>query len=284
MSIPSILLTPTTFEEALQDRAVRALLPTSLSSDEIAKLSPVIRQHGVFSAKVADARHLTVIDNVIGMILDPEHNPDGSPREPGQYMTEARARMLFRANLEQLGYEPAEGEEGGIKDLRSEQRIRVQLDYPVSFARNFGQAKQANDPAVLDEFPGIRLLPSYAEEPRSDAWWTARWKAAGLPGPFGTDFVCLRNDPGLTRLSVFGYPYAPFIWGSKRDTELVDRETCEAYGLLKPGDTVAPVDLGENNPLIANLPDGSPDLMSAILAQFPDATFVDGVLTQLTKG
>lgn len=284
MPTPSILLAPTTFETALQDRDVRALLPTSLSSDEISKLAPVIRQHGVFSSKVTDARHLTVIDNVLGMILDPEHNPDGSAREPGQYMNEARARMLLRAHLEQIGYQPAEGEEGGIKDLRSEQRIRVQLDYPVSFARNFGHAKQMNDPAVLDEFPGVRLLPSYAEEPRGDAWWAARWKAAGLPGPFGSDCVALRSDPGWTRLSIFGYPYPPFAWGSKREVEDVDRETCEAYGLLKPGDTVAPVDLGEDNPLIANLPDGSPDLMQAILSQFPDATFVDGVLTQLTKG
>jgi hypothetical protein len=196
---------------------VRELLPTSLSSADLAKIDPLIRQHGVFSAKVSDARHLTVIDNVIGMILDPEHNPDGSPREPGQYMTEARARMLIRANLEQLGWQPAEGEEGGIKDLRSEQRIRMQLDYPVSWARNMGHAKLMNDPSVLDEFPGQRLLPSFAEEPRGDAWWSARWKAAGLPGPFGSDFVALRSDPGWARLSIFGYPYPPFAWGSKRE-------------------------------------------------------------------
>lgn len=41
------------------------------------------------------------------------------------------------------------------------------------------------------------------------------------------------------------------------------------------------MDLGEDNPLVASLPDGSPDLMSAILAQFPEADFRDGVLTQL---
>lgn len=281
MPTPSILLTPTTFEEALQDRSLRGLLPNSLTSEELMAIDPLIRKRGVFSAKVESARHATVLDNILSMIIDPEHNPDGSAREPGQYMTEARARMLLRAHLEQIGYQPAEGEEGTIKDLRSEQRIRIQLEYPVSFARNFGQAKQANDPAVLDEFPGQRLLPSYADEPRGDGWWSARWKAAGLPGPFGSDFVALRSDQGWARLSIFGYPYAPFAWGSKRETELVDRETCEAYGLIKPGEAVAPMDLGEDNPLVATLPDGSPDLMSAILSQFPEATFNDGVLTQL---
>lgn len=281
MSIPSILLTPVTFEEALQDRDLRGLLPNSLSAQELMDIDPLIRKRGVFSARVEDARHLTVLDNITQMILDPEHNPDGSAREPGQYMNEARARMLLRAHLEQLGYQPAEGEEGGIKDLRSEQRIRMQLDYPVSFARNFGHAKQMNDPAVLDEFPGQRLLPSYAEEPRGDQWWAARWKAAGLPGPFGSDFVALRSDPGWARLSIFGYPYPPFAWGSKREVEDVDRETCEAYGLIKPGESVEPMDLGEDAPLVSTLPDGSPDLMAAILKQFPEAAFNDGVLTQL---
>lgn len=281
MSMPSTLLSPTTFGEALQDREIRGLLPNSLSSDELMALDPLIRKRAVFSARVDDSRHLTVLDNIIGMILDPEHNPDGSPRQPGQYMTEARARLLLRTHLEQLGYQPTDGDEGGLKDLRSEQRIRVQLDYPVSFARNFGHAKQMNDPSVLDEFPGQRLLPSYADEPRGDAWWSARWRAAGLPGPFGSDFVALRSDPGWSRLSIFGYSYPPFAWGSKREVEDVDRETCEAYGLIAPGETPAPTDLGEATPLVATIPAGSDDLMSAILSQFPEADFRDGVLTQL---
>lgn len=283
MSTPSILLDPVVFEEALRDRAVRDLLPTFLSSSDLEKMAPVIRQHAVFSARVPDVRHLTVLDNIIGMVLDPEHNPDGSARDPGQYMNEARARMLLRAHLEQIGYQPAEGDEGGVKDLRSEQRIRLQLDYPVSWARNWGHAKQMNDPAVLDEFPGQRLLPSYADEPRGDAWWSERWVEAGLPGPFGSDFVALRSDPGWVRLSMVGYPYPPFAWGSKREVEDVERETCEAYGLIQPGESVDPVDLGEDNPLVASLPDGSPDLMNTILKQFPGASFADGVLTQLVQ-
>jgi hypothetical protein len=277
----SILSEPTTFAEALQDRALRNLLPTSLSAQELMDLDPLIRKRAVFSARVESARHLTVLDNIIAMVLDPEHNPDGSPRQPGQYITEARARLLLRAHLEQLGYQPAEGEEGTIKDLRSESRIRMQLDYPVSFARNFGHAVQMNDPAVLSQFPGQRLLPSYADEPRGDGWWAARWKAAGLPGPFRSDFVALRSDPGWAKLSIFGYAYPPFAWGSKREVEDVDRETCEAYGLIQPGETPAPMDLGANNPLVASLPDGSPDLAAAILAQFPEADIRDGVLTQL---
>ena len=282
MTLPSILLTPATFAEALRDRAVRELLPTALSAQDIMEIAPAIRRRAVFSARVENSRHLTLLDTLIRMILDPERNPDGTPRRPGQYMNEARARMLLRAHLEQIGYQPATEDVGGIKDLRSEQRIRMQLDYPVSFARNFGHAKQMNDPDILNEFPGQRLLPSYADEPRGDAWWAARWRAAGLPGPFGSDFVALRSDPGWSRLSIFGYPYPPFAWGSKREVEDVEREVCEAYSLIRPGENAQPMPLNEDAPLTASLPpDASPDLMRAILAQFPDATFQDGILTQL---
>jgi hypothetical protein len=280
-TLPSILLTPATFEEALADRALRGLLPSNLSAADLMRLDPLIRKRAIFSARVPSARHLSVLDRIIGMILNPDVGPDGEPRQPGQYMNETRARLLLRDSLESLGYAPAPGTEGGLTDLSSEMRIRVQLDIPIAFARNYGHAVQTNDPAVLDQFPGQRLLPSYADEPRSTLWWTRRWKEAGLPGPFGSDFVALKSDPGWARLSIFGYPYPPFDWGSKREVEDVDRETCEAYNLIQPGETPAPMDLGESNPLVASLPSGSPDLMAAILRQFPDATFTDGVLTQL---
>lgn len=282
-ALPSIVLAPASFAEAMADRALRGLLPSNLSAAELMRIEPLIRKRAVFSARVPDARHLAELDRVIAMILDPDKGPDGETRAPGQYMNETRARLLLRESLERIGYVPEPGTEGGLKDLSSEQRIRVQLDIPVSFARNYGHAVQANDPAVLGQFPGQRLLPSYADEPRGDLYWTRRWKAAGLPGPFGNDFVALKSDPGWARLSIFGYPYPPFDWGSKREVEDADRETCEAYNLIAPGDTPLAMDLGEGRPLVATLPDGSPDLMAAILRQFPGATLEDGVLTQLVE-
>ena len=282
MPTPNILLSPITFTDALHDRAVRALLPNSLNSNQLMELDPAIRNRAAFSAKVDSTRHLTVLDNISSMIIDPEHNPDGSQRQPGQYMNEARARALLRAHLEQLGYEPAPGDEGTIKDLRSTRRIRLQIEMPVSFARNYGHAAQMNDPAILDEFPGQRLLPSYANEPRPDTFWSRRWKAAGLPGPFGSDYVALKSDPGWMRLGIFGNPYPPFYWGSRREVEAVERNLCEEYGLIQPAETPEPMPLPER-PIQSTIPEAASEtLMQAILAKFPDATFKDGVLTQLT--
>lgn len=280
MPTPAILLDPVTFTEALADRSVRSLLPNSLTSAELMELDPLIRSRATFSAKVDSSRHLTVLDNITRMILDPEHNPDGTPRLPGQYMNEARARSLLREHLAQLGYQPAPGDANTIKDLTSTRRIRIQLEIPVQFARNYGHAAQTNDPDILDAFPGQRLLPSYAAEPRADIYWRQRWQAAGLPGPFGTDYVALKSDPGWSRLSIFGYPYPPFSWGSKRETEDVERELCEEYGLIAPDQTPEPMPL-PTRPLEATLPEASPSLMATVLSQFPNATFENGVLTQL---
>ena len=197
-------------------------------------------------------------------------------------MNEPRARELLRAHLDETGWQPAEGEAGGLKDLRSDKRIRLQLDMGVGFARGYGQAVQSNDPDVLDTFPGWRLLPSTAEHPREEAFWRDRWQSAGLPGPVSGDYVALKGDPGWTRLSIFGTPYPPFAWGSTRQVEDVERSICEEYGLLQPGDKPPAISLQEIRPQTAALPEPAPDLLSAILDAFSAAKFTNGILSALS--
>ena len=283
MPLPAILSAPATFEQALADRAVRALLPTSLGSAELARLESVGRRHAVFSARVPYARHLSVLDRIVQMIVAPERGPDGaSPRKPGEYMNEARARALLRASLADLGYEPDPSAAGGIRDLASEARIKLQIETNVAMARGYGQAVIANDSDVIDEFPGWRLLPSIARKPRGDAWWRARWRDAGLPGPFdGGDFVALKSDPGWSKLSRFGNPYPPFDFGSTRRVEDVDRDLCERYGLIRADEPARPADILAPSRLQAEMPRPSEALRQRILAAFPGAKFDNGVLVQL---
>jgi hypothetical protein len=106
MPTPSILLAPVRFADAIADRSVRSLLPTSLSSADLMKLSPELRRRAVFSARVTDANHLSTLDRLIGQIINPSD-------VPGEYMTEARAREMLRAHLDDTGWQPAEGEAGG---------------------------------------------------------------------------------------------------------------------------------------------------------------------------
>ncbi|MEI8244014.1 MAG: hypothetical protein WCI17_12155 [bacterium] len=275
MPVPSILLAPVPFSEAIADRAVRSLLPTSLSSSDLMKLSPEIRRRAVFSARVTDATHLSTLDRLIGQIITPSG-------VPGEYMNEPRARELLRAHLDETGWQPAEGEAGRITDLRSTQRVRLQLNMGVGLANGYGQAVLSNDPDVLDSFPGWRFLPSFADDPRPDSYWLGRWQSAGLPGPFGSDYVALKGDPGWSRLSVFGTPYPPFAWNSMRQVEDVERSTCESYGLLQPGSTPPAIPLQDRRPLTASIPEPAPDLLSAILDAFSAAKFTNGILSALS--
>jgi hypothetical protein len=270
---PAILLAPVPFSEAIADRSVRSLLPTSLSSSDLMQLSPEIRRRAVFSAKVTDASHLSTLDRLIGQIIAPAG-------EPGTYMNEPRARELLRAQLADAGYQPEEP--GRITDLASTQRIRLQLNMGVGLANGYGQAVLSNDPEVLDTFPGWRFLPSFADDPRPESYWLGRWQAAGLPGPFGTDYVALKGDPGWSRLSVFGTPYPPFAWNSMRQVEDVERSLCEEYGLLQPGSTPPAIPLQDRRELSASIPSPSPDILSAILDSFTAAKFTNGILTALS--
>jgi hypothetical protein len=270
-----MLLQPTPFAAALADRSLRDLLPTTLSSADLATLPAEIRSRSLFSARVPYARHLSTLDRLIGQILDPSASSG-----PGDYMNEALARKLLRESLDDLGYAPDPAEAGGLKDLRSESRIRLQVKMGVDMARSHGQWTLTQDPDVLNEFPAWRFLPSLAAKPRGDSFWRARWSQAGLPQPQGK-LVALKTDPGWRALSAFGLPYPPFDYGSTRDVEEVDRAEAEALGLIASDTRLQGQRTAFDEGLQAQLPEPSPPLLEAILRAMPGARFVDGVLTAL---
>lgn len=278
---------PVSFDEAVKSRAVRAMLPTSLSSADLAKIKPELLERAVFSARVPYVSHLQTLDGVIGSIIDPPmiKGEDGKPHvAPGEGINEARAREILRQSLADLGYKAAEGEEGTIKDLASEARIRLQVQMGTDFARGYGQWRVGMDDDVLNEFPAQRLLPSIADHPRSTAFWNSRWAEAGLPILPGNDLVALKTDPGWARLSIFGLPYPPFDWGSTRDLEDVDRDEAESLGLVDPATRLQ----GQRRPfddgLSATLPGigaGAAGLQQAILDAMPGFRLVNNILSKV---
>jgi len=279
---------PVSFDEAVQSRAVRELLPTTLSSHDLMKLAAEIREQGVFSARVPYVSHLMTLDDVINRIVDPNvitQNGEMRPRGAGEYMTEARARELLRQSLADISYSPVEGEEGTLKDLASQARIQLQVRMGVDFARGYGQWRVGMDDDVLNEFPAQRLLPSIAENPRSTEFWMERWKEAGLPITNDDDLVALKTDPGWVRLSIFGLPYPPFEWNSQRDLEDVDRDEAISLGLIAPAHRLK----GQRRPfdadLSANVPSPAPGgegLLSAILSAMRGFQFANGILSRAT--
>ena len=275
---------PVPWEEAVASRTVRELLPTSLSSQEIATLPAEIRERAMFSARVPYVNHLAKLDRIIDMIVNPEFREDESgamrPTKAGEYMNEALARKLLRDSLDEEGYAPTEGEEGSLTDLSSEKRIHLQVQMNVDFARGYGTWAQGMDDDVLNEFPAQRFTDSVAEHPRDWDWWESRWEDAGLPVLDSGEQVALKTDPGWALLSIFGLPYPPFAWGSTRDLEDVDRDEAEDLGLLAPTERLT----GQRRPFAegmqALIPTPANSLMHAILRAMPGARFDNGILSQ----
>ena len=135
---------PVSFREALESRKVKALLPTTGSARDLARLAPEIRERATFSARTASAQHLAAIDETIGKMLAPE------ALGPGESVNPARAREILRQSLAAIGYEPDPAERGGLKDLGSTKRLNLIVDMNTGLARGYGWWEQGQDAAILD--------------------------------------------------------------------------------------------------------------------------------------
>lgn len=216
---------PLPFEEAIESRRAKALLPTSLSSRELDALAPELREQSLYSARTNSLQHLSRIDSIIGKMVDPTG-------ERGDSWDPSRARIAIRESLEQIGYDPADinAIPGSLKDLGSERRINLILDTNVKMARGYGNWTQGQDPAVLDQWPGSELVRHEGRtQERTD--WPARFIAAGAT-LHGGRMIALKDDPVWKRLSRFGLPYPPFDYNSGMGLDDVDRDECMRLRLI----------------------------------------------------
>ena len=53
-----IFAEPRPFQEALQSREVRSILPTTANTAELQRIAPALRERAMFSARVTNARFL----------------------------------------------------------------------------------------------------------------------------------------------------------------------------------------------------------------------------------
>jgi len=274
---------PVPFSDALASRAVKAILPTTASSAQLARLPADIRERSLFSARTPYASHLATIDHVINRILNP------APAAPGEYMNEARARQALRASLADFGYDPVDidATPGSLKDLASESRIHVIIDTQVKMARGYGNWAQGQEDAILDEWPAQEFLRVESRDnPRAD--WPSRFEKAGgtLTDDIPPRMVALKNTPVWTNLSRFGLPYPPFDYLSGMGVEDIDRDEAIALGLIDRDTRVEPQTRAFNADLAASIPptDNSA-LLASITAAMGDQVDIDeyGVLHFLTE-
>jgi hypothetical protein len=218
-----IVTAPMPFLEAVDAAQARSLLPTTGRTRDLRKLDADIRRHALWSATVDVVAPLQKLaDALDGMVS-------------GQ-VGQAESRLDMKRLWDSLGYQPAPDVAGGLQDLRSTQRINLQLETQLDMARGAGHYEQGMQPDVLDEFPASELIDTDAGNREARRDWAARW--AQLGGQFfGTLMIALKTDKIWERLGTdfpdgLGNPYAPFAFGSKWRTRDVDRDETIALGLM----------------------------------------------------
>ncbi len=226
---------PVPFAEALESRAVRSVLPTTLSSAELAEIGAHILERATFSARVTNAEYLQTIEDVVRRYANGE-------------IDLASARLELKNKLREIGYAPAPDEAGTLKDFGSDARTNLVLRTNSEMATGYGQWRQGQNVPVLDQWPAQELYRIAPRRVPRD--WTKRWsEAASATGTATSGFVALKNSPIWTALSRFGTPYPPFDFNSGMGVRDIDRDAAMALGLIDRDTQIAPQDRGFNDDL-----------------------------------
>lgn len=257
-----IFRAPIPFQEAIDSREVRQLLPTELRTSLLQEIPTQLRERAFFSAGVQNATFLDRASRAVDDLLSGK-------------VDRATKRLELKRLLEDLGYRPAEGEEGTLTDLGSDRRLNLILDQNLQSAQGYGRWIQGQDSAILDQWPAQELVRVIESKVKRD--WATRWAEAGGRF-FETRMIALKNDPIWTRISRFGTPYPPFDFNSGMDVQDIDRDEAIAFGLIDRDTELLPQDRDFNQDLQASPEIRSSSLRSALEEHFAGrAAFVDGV-------
>lgn len=218
---------------AEQIELVKALLPTSLGSEEIrTSISADILRQSVWSARMEYVRYLAQVQKVCAQVA-------------GGGMNLADARMVLTRTLRDMGHDTANAR--GITDPASRRRIDLIVRTRTEMAANAARIN-AQDESTVYAVPAWELLRFGQRRVPRD--WPARWKAAGdavgwvgASRDYGT-MVALKDSPIWAALGngaggyrdTLGNPYPPFAHSSGMAWAGVLRRDCIRMGLIGPDD------------------------------------------------
>jgi hypothetical protein len=274
------------FRDALARIRRQAIAPTELGTAALEQIPAAIRERSFFSARVMHAGILQEARDLLDTaIAGGVPAPDGS-RTPGSGVNMATFRLRMKEYLDKLGYVPAEGEDGTLKDLTSDQRLEVIYRTNVEMAQGYGAHVRQQNAAALDAFPAQELYRLESRmQPRA---WGQRWNNAiqflgrqNTSARFVSDLradsgmFALVNDPIWTAISRFGLPYPPYDFNSGMWVRDIDRLQAEELGLLPPGAPAPTPQLRDFNADLQAPVSTISEALQAALAAF--GSVVDGI-------
>lgn len=200
------------YENPNQWLADRKSMPTPESSKEIsARLSPKVRSHCFFVARVAEAR-----------ILDRIRTISDSYSRGELDLATARWKMReFLASSEGGGNDPTAR---GVANLASTARIDLILTQNASMAAAVGQYEQEMDPDALDLWPNWRYVHGHRRKPT-----TPRYEHKSLDG-----MVFKKTDPVWRRI------FPPNGFRCSCGVVQCTDEEAERYGGVLDGRAITP--------------------------------------------
>lgn len=284
---------PLPFEEAIAIARERGILPTTLSSAELRELGGALKRRAVFSAKLAVADQLQLLDDlttkIAGGLTEEGHVAGaGAGSETDRMISIAEAKAQLLENLP-----PALrfGGDGSVRDFASDARLQLQVETNVLDTLGHARWQAQQDPVSLDVNPALELVRMVdAVAPRD---WQERWAAARAASSEegatdgGDRMVALKNHPIWQALGdgaggytdTLGNPWPPFAFNSGMNVVDVSREDAIALGLLDEFTVVPPQSEEDLNEGLAVNADRFSDALRQQLAADPDLQLRDGVLT-----
>jgi hypothetical protein len=176
------MLTPIPFREALRRHDVREVMPTNMSTAELRELDRAILDRSFLSARNLYADFLESAKSGVRDILNPltvtrEGGAAAPPYQVTQGTDVAAVRLKLKGVLKDLGYSPDPDKVGTLQDFSSDSRLNLVIKTNVEVAQGFGNWRQGQDEAVLDEWPAQELIRFEERKEKRD--WLQRFRLAG---------------------------------------------------------------------------------------------------------
>lgn len=156
-------VSPMPFAEAVQKLGGRSPIGSKLTSQEWSQVPLALRERAFFSATVENVRFLQRSKDALGDFLTSAREeitlPDGTKTTALKTGSRAQFIAQMREFAVKQGMGPLDPKDaGGLKDIRSEQRLGLIFDVQTQAAQQYGSWKQGMDPDVLNEFPAQRFI------------------------------------------------------------------------------------------------------------------------------
>jgi hypothetical protein len=254
---------PTLLIDAVKHWLAKKNMPTNLDSYQLKQIDAAIRQQSRFSAQTTLEAYLDKISDVIASVLAPKtetrpdrvtaDNPEGKVNVG---LNPATARVELRDALKTLGYSPAPGERGTIKDLSSDPRLKLVVKTNVQNAQGAGSFIQQNtNPTRVQDYPALELYR--LEDKAQPRDWKTRWMLAARDCGDTDAAAALANHGRMVALKSSGIwqalgdgaggfedtlnnPFPPFAFNSGMWTRDVDRDTAVKFGLIDADEKAEP--------------------------------------------